>query len=165
MMSIRNKTIGLFAACGAAAVLALAAPAYAESASGACAPTKVKYVIADTNGGQQHTGQSTFKNISQGSASISVPDGGGCVIVRFSAQTFALNSEIIIRAVIDDATFASPAENRYSGFDSGDTSRSYAFDFVFPDVSGGAHKIQMQYRSLVQGEQVWLTNHSMIVQY
>ena len=165
MISIRIHMLALSAGAALMLAFAMPAPASATSANGGCAPSKVKYVVYDAEGTQQHTGSANFKNISQATANISVPDGGGCVIVRFSAQTFAMNSEIAIRAIIDEASFASPAEVIYSGIDSGDTSRAYAFDFVFPNVSGGGHQIKMQYRSTAAGENVFISSHSMIVQY
>ena len=164
MMSIRTKTIALLAAGGAALMLGLAAPAQATTTSGNCAPSKTKYLVYQPDG-QQKTASDSFKTISATTVNFTQTTDGGCVIVRFSCQTFSMNNEVIIRPLMDNGILAAPTEVTYSGKDSGDTARAYAFDFVFENVPAGSHSIKMQVRGSGTGFDVFLTDHSMIVHY
>jgi hypothetical protein len=96
--------------------------------------------------------------------------GNSCVIVTFTAETFAPASRLLqVRARLDNSVTASPGVVQLSGDDdengNGDWSRSHAFTFVFPSVASGSHNVRMQFRSVYFFERVYIHKHTVVVQH
>jgi hypothetical protein len=117
------------------------------------------------------TTSATFVNIPEGL--VSFTQGGstsGCVIVDFSGMVFANAAGAAleyVRAVLNTGAVAVPFETQFNGDDDEDAdgrwARSHAYTFVFPSVAPGAHTIQMQFRSLVAGQTVFMHRHTTVV--
>ena len=161
-----NRFIGPLLS-GGLLLLAVLTPATAPAApvKFACSPTKMAGSASVLNGSTTTSQFPAFVNIPQ--AVVSFTQGGvvaSCVIVRFSAQTYApAGRSIVVRAFLDNATTAVPAWIEYSGNDASDNhARSY--DFVFPSVAVGAHLVCMQFSSTTTAF-VGVNYHTTIVQY
>lgn len=134
----------------------------AQASQGACTTTKTRYAAANAGGTTHSTTPVNFlENVvgfTQGGASA------GCVIVRFSAMAEGDSGyTIAVRAILDGATTALPAEVLFS--DGGDlTFQVRSFDFIFPTVSPGTHSVRIQFRSPT-GIDVSIGQHNIIVQY
>jgi len=112
-----------------------------------CAPTKLKVAVSllepsVTESSSFVTVPETHVGFTQGGSSKS------CVIVRFSAETFASgpDSAVRVRALLDNTKVAIPAEVTYSAVDNFDRA-AHSYEFVFPNVAPGNHTIKMQFRS------------------
>jgi hypothetical protein len=141
-----NRSIGPLL-CGGL-LLAVLTPAAAPAAPTVvtCSPTKMKVVASDPTI-QSQTTSATFANIPQTKVGFTQGAAGGCVIVRFSAQTSAtLNATLIIRAFLDNANAALAAKVAYTDNNGGVGAHSY--EFIFPSVIPGPHTVRMQFRSL-----------------
>lgn len=164
MISVHSKPIPSLVAGGAALLLAVLTPAAAPAATTTvtCTPTKVKIVTSDLS---SFTASKTFVHISE--AALSFTQGGAsasCVIVRFSAMTFAFDSTVIIRAYLDNTTtVALPAAVQYSHNDVG-AAGAHSFEFVFPRVAPGNHIVHMQFKS-ADGKTVGVNPHNTVVQF
>jgi hypothetical protein len=151
-----------------AVVVSAAACMFADPASTAtvitCNPTKVK-AVASVVEVSRGSNSATFAQIPE--ASVSFTQGGAsasCVLVRFSAETFAEGNEnTLIRAFLDGVTAGLPAEVQYSGTDNGQFS-ARSFEFIFPSVAPGAHVVRMQYRSR-NGTFTKVLRHNTVVQF
>ncbi len=145
-----------------AAVTSSAAPA---ATNGGCNNlTRVRYSVATTVAGSQST---TFTNLSEGK--ISFVQGGtspSCVIVRFSAQTFAssIDNAAVVKAVLDNTVDALPGSVQLSG-DDGTKSRAHSYEFVFPSVTPGSHILRMQFKSGLSGLNAQLNNYTTILHH
>lgn len=93
----------------------------------------------------------------------------GCVVVTFSAETYAPHTDdfFIARAVLDTGATAQPGPVTLSGNDDENNNqqsvRTHGFTFVFPSVTAGAHSVTVQYRSFNAGHQVFVGKHSVLV--
>jgi hypothetical protein len=103
-------------------------------------------------------------------AKISFTQGSpGCVIVTFSAESWAPSSRLtLIRARLDSSTTAQPGSVQFSGDDdennNGKWARAHGFTLVFPSVSSGSHNVQIQYESWTGGR-VFLYKHTTTIQH
>jgi hypothetical protein len=94
----------------------------------------------------------------------------GCVIVTFTAETFARVGRLLqVRARLDNAVTAAPGVVQLSGDDDEDGdnrwSRAHAFTFIFPSVTPGPHTVRMQFRSVFFFEPVFINKHTVMVQH
>ena len=145
MISAHRKT-GALCSAGAAAVLLAAFTAGASAATTViCNPTKVKASVSVAVG---ETTSLSFVNLAD--AKFSFTQGGSgasCVLVRFSAVTYAeTGTAVFVRATLDNTAEAIPAQVQYSGND-GNAARAHSYEFVFPAVAPGSHTLRMQFRS------------------
>lgn len=86
-----------------------------------------------------------------------------CVIVRFSAITFAVvDNRVEIRAYLDNGPAALPAAVMYSDGSGG--AGAHSFEFIFPSVAPGFHVVRMQYRS-PNGGLISVSRHTTVVQF
>ena len=137
-MSIAGfRTIGI-----AATLLASIATANAESQTGSCSPTKVRFVSSEGGGFAFY--KHHFKTIPETGTVSFVQGGAGpsCVIVTFSAQLFLDTFHGTVRAVMDSEVVAEPAEAPLSVQNLG----THTSVFMFPNVASGPHVIRMQVR-------------------
>jgi hypothetical protein len=94
-----------------------------------------------------------------------IPDNGliftqggsssGCVVIHYSADVFSSDTPdnaMIVRPLLDGATLAAPAQVVFTADDDEDLDglffRSQAFQFIFPTVAPGRHRVVMQWRSV-----------------
>jgi hypothetical protein len=151
--------------CGALLLLTVLRPATASAETIQCSPTKV--IIKTSALDNSTTTSQTFVNIPE--TAIIFTQGGtspSCVIVRFSAETFAAgNNAVNIRAYLGANVTVLPDEARYSGGDS--VVGTHLFEFVFPSVAPGRHILQMQFRSSpgATDPSVFVHVHNTVVQY
>jgi hypothetical protein len=138
--------------------------------SGGCIDvTKVNYRSDDTI--NKFTSSTNFVNVPNGGVIFTQGGiGNGCVIVTFTAETFARFGRLLqIRAQLDSATTAAPGIVQLSGDDDEDGdgawSRSHAFAFIFPSVAPGSHTVRMQFRSAFSNEPVFIHKHTVVVQH
>jgi hypothetical protein len=129
---------------------------------GGCNTPKMKFIVS-RNGFS--TGSMIFANIPE--AAVSFTQGGtrpGCVVVRFSAQSYAgANNTLHVRAFLDNKTAGLPASVQYAA-EQNVISDAHAYDFVFPSVAPGVHVLRMQFRS-DDGGSVKVGATNTIVQY
>jgi hypothetical protein len=125
--------------------LAMSSEGFSAVVIGKCQPNEVKYAVSSSRSG---TESRTYVNIPE--ATIRFAQGGtipSCVIVYFSSEaqgTFGANS--IVRALLDDMTPGLPREIQFAADDTVQPATRTAI-FIFPNVSPGAHRLQMQYRT------------------
>ena len=156
---MRTSQIGLFAVLSCSVITT---HAYGQAQTGACTPTKVRYISASAGGTTHSTTPVNFLannvNFVQGGASAS------CVIVRFSAHAEGNSGNtVVVRAVMDGATLGLQPDMLFS--DGGDlVTQARSFDFIFPNVAPGNHSIRVQFRS-PSGNDVSIGQHNIIVQY
>lgn len=138
--------------------------------SGTCTEmTKVKFKSDNSIDGSTVSG--SFVDVS--GANVSFTQGGsssGCVIVTFTAEVFAPKSRLMfVRARLDGSKNAAPGAVQLTGDDDEDGddawARSHSFTFIFPSVSPGSHQLNIQYRSGLGGERVFLGKHTTVLQY
>jgi hypothetical protein len=136
--------------------------AASAATSGACKPTSIKYLASELG---HQSSSTTFVSVPE--AVVGFVQGGNvasCVIVRFSASTYAEGpARVIIRARLDNVTDAVPAEITFSG-DDGTSANAHAYDFIFPNVTPGRHSVRIQYRS-GNGNEVAVNEHTTVVQF
>jgi hypothetical protein len=98
-------------------------------------------------GGDHSTSSSSFSPIAQ--SGISFQQGGGtdgCVNLLFSAEALAPGATLMeVRAVIDDSVEAVPGPIYFAQGD--DVLRAHAFNFLFPSVPPGPHRVEVHFRS------------------
>jgi len=153
---VRVSIVGVFALISCVAITDVAWAAQAT-----CTATKLKYVTANA-GGTTHS--TTPDNFLSNTVNFSQGAGGGCVIVRFSTMAEGNSGyTVAVRAMIDGATVALPAEVLFS--DGNDfVSQARSFDFIFPTVAAGNHSVRVQFRSPT-GIDVSVGQHNIIVQH
>jgi hypothetical protein len=115
------------------------------SASVASCDTSSTKIAAAT---QDHsTSSSSFAPIAQ--TGISFQQGGagdGCVNLLFSAEAVAPGATLMeVRALLDDTIEAVPGAVYFTQGD--DVMRSRAFNFLFPQVAPGPHRVEVHFRS------------------
>src|SRR4051794_2471887 len=144
---LRNVTITSHAA-GAAVILSalsLHAAAIAAPLTGGCTPTKVDYSASSLP--DSTTTSSGFVNVPE--TVVSFTQGGAsasCVIVRFTTTTysqFAIDG-LAIRARLDNTTVGLPGDLAVRS-ESDMFGYPRTLEFLFPNVSPGAHTIRMQF--------------------
>jgi hypothetical protein len=138
--------------------------------SGSCSGLSIVKYKADS-AVDASTTSSSYVNVPNTSISfLQGGSGNGCVIVTFSAESWAEYGRLIfVRARLDDAITAAPGAVQFSGDDDEDGdgrwARSRAFTFVFPAVPPGAHFVRMEYRSVTAGRRVYIGKHNTVVQH
>src|SRR4051812_19650762 len=130
------RFIGALLCGGLLLLVRSAALAAATPTAGACKPTSVRYLAA-ADFIVSSTTSGTFVDVPQ--ARVTFIQGGAsasCVIVRFSAGTYAtgVNEGIILRAYLDNTTAALPSALQFSGDDTTKI-RVHSFDFIFPSIT------------------------------
>jgi hypothetical protein len=152
--------------CGGLLLLAVLTPVSAPAGpvNFSCSPTKVRGSASAKDGSV--TTSHLFANIPE--ASVAFTQGGAspsCVLVRFSAATFAGGANnVVVRAFLDGNIVALPTELQYSGYDA-NVVLARTFEFVFPSVAPGPHALHMQFRSLANGSSSYIHRHNVVVQY
>lgn len=138
--------------------------------SGGCTDvTKTNYKT--DNEINKSTSSTGFVNVPNSSVSINQGGtGSSCVIVNFTAETFAPGDALMqIRARLDSSVTAAPGVVQLSGDDdengNGDWSRSHAFIFIFPSVAPGWHNVRIQFRSVDSFREVTIHKHTVVVQH
>lgn len=151
---------------GGLVLFAMSLPATAWAASpinGGCSPNTLKYSASALDSAST---AADFVNIPQ--ASVGFKQGGtkaSCVIVRFAALSYGgdgVNS-ITVRALVDDATPAIPAEIWYGSYEQ-HAAGVRSFDFIFPSIAPGNHVVRMQFKS-EGGGTVYINQHNTIVHF
>ena len=151
---VRLGGIGL-----AAALLMLPGPA---SAATVCSPTRTVYATSDTSDLQYAT--SSYVTSTLGTI-VFTQGTPGCVIVRVSAEIAATNGNVMLfRALIDNSVFAVQPEAVFTGEDSGSSYRSHSWDFVFPNVAAGKHKLKIQLKGST-ADAVRIRQHYAIINF
>ena len=144
--------------CAAVFLLAVLTPATA-GVLGSCKPTQLLYYATPLD--QSSTTSSTFVTIPQTAIPINLFEFS-CVIVRFSAMTYASDGrQVEIRAVLNSRV-ALPAAVQYSGDDS--KANAHSYEFIFGRVEAGSYRLKMQFRSTLGGA-VAVHRHTTVVQY
>lgn len=167
------RAVGLLIAIVAVATLMQpVAPASATSKTITCSPANLKIVTSKIIP-YSNTLSETYVDVPE--ATVSFVQGGSapsCVIVRFSAQTFAKGNGMTVRPLMDVNTRALPAGVQYAAMDcsaEGCGDHSYSFEFVFPSVAPGTHLLRMQYHAAFSSGTnvgpVYIGPHNMVVQY
>ncbi len=138
--------------------------------SGNCADvTKINYKSDDSI--NQSTTSTTFVDVPNSTVFFNEGGAGSsCVIVTFTAETFAPDSRLLqVRARLDNSVTASPGVVQLSGDDDEDRdgrwARSHAFTFIFPSVAPGSHDVRMQFRSPDIFGRVYIYKHTVVVQH
>lgn len=117
------------------------------------------------------TNSSAFSDISSGNVTFTQGgDSAGCVIVTYSAESFAPYGRLLrIRARLDGSKVAEPGAVQFSGDDDenedGGWARSRSFTFIFPSVAPGEHTLNMQFRSSISGKRVYVGKQTTIVHH
>jgi hypothetical protein len=127
-----------------------------RSAAGmqSAAATPVMAVTCETSGAKvttaiddDSTSSPSFLPIAQ--TGISFQQGGttnGCVNLSFSAESLAPGATLMeVRAVLNGSVEASPGRVYFAQGD--DVLRSHAFNFLFPNVPPGPHRVEVHFRS------------------
>ena len=118
-----------------------------------------------TAGGDHGTSSETFSAIAH--TGISFQQGGttdGCVNLSFSAEALAPGATLMeVRAVLDDSVEASPGPVYFARED--DVLRSRAFNFLFPGVAPGPHRVEVHFRSTGEPGTVRIGTRTTMVQY
>lgn len=104
-----------------------------------------------TENKQVTTTSTVFVNIPNTAVSFT-QSVAGCVIVRYTAETYSpSNAGIDVRARLDGVTTGAPGFVLWTSDHDEDADGQgfsvYAFDFVFPSVAAGGHTVRMQWRS------------------
>jgi hypothetical protein len=133
---------------------------------GACPTVGTHFVTADDTG--KSTTSTTYVDVPNMSVTF-VQGRAGCVLVNFSAWTFAPGDALLfVEALMDGVTVAAPGEVQLSGDDDEDVdgswARAHAFNFAIPAVSAGSHTIKIQFRSY-DGKMVFIHRRSLMVQH
>lgn len=94
----------------------------------------------------------------------------GCVIIRFSAETYSRNNVgIDVRARLDDRRIAQPGQVFWTSDEDEDRDgRGYSvksFDFVIPNVDPGSHTIAMQWRSTSSNAAGFMFFRTLVIQH
>jgi hypothetical protein len=167
-MTVRQ--IGPLLCCGllAVALMSASTPATAKPKTVNCSPTTLKILSSTlfTN-----TLSTNYVDISE--ATLSFRQGGAsasCVILRFSAEVSAKDNAVTVRPLMDVDKKAFPPEVAFGGMECiptvGCTTRSHAFEFVFPKVTPGTHLVRMQFKAAFVTEfPAFIGNHNLVVQY
>jgi hypothetical protein len=80
-----------------------------------------------------------------------------CVLVVFSAEAYAFDTRLMwVRALLDGSPGA-PVDAQFASGD-GNFRFVHAAQFIFENVTPGRHRIQMQYRSRIAGQEVFIAN-------
>ena len=115
--------------------------------------------------GNQANTSSSFSPVRQsGVAFRQGGSGPGCVTVSFSAEVAAPGAALIeLRAVLDGGVEASPGPVLFAEAAEGIASR--AFNFVFPAVAPGAHRIELEFRNAGEPGVVRMGQRTTMVQF
>jgi hypothetical protein len=170
-VTYRNSTL---LSLGGLLLLAVVTPAVADdpAATGTCNDASKLKFIASTKFAS--TSSSAYQSIPQ--ATVGFIQGGtdaSCVIVRFSAVIFApaTNVEtrtIAIQPLLDNSIFAAPSVAVFSTGDKAAPGGAHSYEFVFPSVAPGPHRITMQFsRGGLDGgsDAAQIFQHTTMVQY
>jgi hypothetical protein len=141
-----------------AAPTAAAAPVTAVSCETSGA--KVTTAIDDAS-----TSSTSFAPIAQ--TAISFQQGGttnGCVNLSFSAESLAPGATLMeVRAVLNGSIEGSPGRVYFAQGD--DVLRAHAFNFLFPNVPPGPHRVEVHFRSIGEPGTVRVGMRTTMVQY
>jgi hypothetical protein len=155
------------------ALAALAwASAPAEAITGSCAPlARMSYAV------------STRYVVSESVQWVAIPEDSvsfiqhgavpACVIVRYSSSVLASDKRaVIIRAAIDAGSLVyalaePPFVHLSADHDDGEGGevRSHSFEFVFPNVKPGPHKVTIQWKMNAAGGVMTTHRHTTIVHH
>ena len=139
---------------------ALAPGAALGTTKGSCTLTKTKYLMPTTGASTTST---SFVNVPTSKVTFT-QSKAGCVIVHFAAYAAAgASNNLTVETLLDDTTLGGHGEMFFAS-DNG-TGDARQTVFVFPDVSAGAHFIQMKYRTTNGSIAVQLNDRTIIVQY
>lgn len=148
-----------------AAGLSVIPPAQALEVVKATCPSN--HVAVVTSDGLLMTNSTAFVDVTD--STVRFVQGGNrsaCVLVTFSAEAAADGShELLVRALLDGAGCASGPVALTSGDASAIATTARAMSFLCTDVTPGAHRIRMQYRSGTSGQIVSLHVRTLTVHY
>jgi hypothetical protein len=136
--------------------------------TGACKPVKTSYAASDLQGSS--TTSTSFVAIPEATVAFNVAGTSpSCVIVIFSAETYAAGGDLVyVRPLLDGGTVAVPSQTQFSGDDDengdGRWARSHDMNFVFPSVAPGSHSLVMQFASFAGGT-VYVHQHTTLVEH
>ena len=90
----------------------------------------------------------------------------GCIVVSFSAEAgAAANETMVVQPVLDGTTICEPDSNFFvPSSASGTNAGARAMNYVCTDVTPGAHRLKMQFRSF-SGGAVTLSYRTLIVHH
>ncbi|MPZ58480.1 MAG: hypothetical protein GEU91_18710 [Rhizobiales bacterium] len=135
----------------------------APAAAGACSPNKIAYKTSDVS---VNMSSNVFAVVPQ--TLVAFTQGGAspsCVIVRYSAMAAAQESWIPLRVVLDGSVIAEPGVISYEGeTEIIGISLARSFDFVFPAVAPGAHRVRVDWRSF-RSTIIYMHRRTIIVQH
>jgi|GEM_PF-5794423 hypothetical protein len=139
-----------------------------EAATGQCATQRIT-IRTNPEGDQVSTASTVFVNVPR--SGLTFTQGGtapSCVMVRFSAVTFAPDKRVLDVRVLVDGRVAQPGPVLFSGDDDEDFdgrwARAHSFDFLVPNVAPGQHNVRVQARSFTGGP-VYLNTRSTVVHH
>lgn len=145
-----------------------AARAPEAAAIGRCV-TQRTTIKTNPEGDQVSTSATVFGNVPR--SGLTFTQGGtapSCVIVRFSAVTFAPEKRVLDVRVLVDGRVAQPGPVLFSGDDDEDFdgrwARAHSFEFFVPNVAPGQRNVRVQARSFTGGP-VFLNARSTVVQH
>ena len=144
------------------AVLAISpATAQVVAVTGKCKTTDSAFTVVTSPEAEILNQQ--FQNVPGASVSFTQAVRG-CVIVLFSAESFAgVGESLMLRPILPGAGASSPATLMFAANDPNlYTTRSAVF--VFQNVAAGAHTLRMQARS-AGGTQTELRGYTLVVQF
>jgi hypothetical protein len=152
-----QKSLSIAAIAVATATLA---PIAASAAAFDCGGyTSLKVV---TIGGTQSTTSKTFVNL-PGSTVTVEPNIASCLVVDLSAQVRAKTPNAVrLRVTLNGGRVAFPVSADFRTSDQNYDARSALF--VFPNITGGSHTINVQYLS-VDGSEVKVSKSVMVITY
>jgi hypothetical protein len=156
------KFIAVGAAVAAGFVLSLALPAIAQTAvTGNCVITGAVYRAATNT---ELVGDTQpFTDIPGASVQF-VQRSSGCVIVTFSAESFAPDAvSMLIRPLLDSTGRSVPLDVQFAANDPNlYTTRTAVF--IFRNVAAGTHTIRMQFRASPP-QRTEIGSYSLVVQH
>jgi hypothetical protein len=136
----------------------------AAAASGemACELGGTKLAMATAEHG---TGSANFSSVAQSSVSFQQSGArGGCAALSFSAEVLAPGDTAMeVRAVLDGNVEATPGPVLFAQDTTGFQSR--AFNFVFANLSPGAHRVEVQFRNAGANGTVRMGRRTTMIQY
>jgi hypothetical protein len=119
--------------------------------SGTCTTARARFKTDTNLVATSSTGESLVPGAS---LTFTKSSGAGCVIVRFSAESFApRNTTIRIRPLIDGTASAQPGPQPviwnadHDEDNNGNGLRVHSFEWVFPSVAVGSHTVTLRWSS------------------
>lgn len=119
-------------------------------AGGRC---QVKNAVFKTASERVDRTSTTFEVMPGMEAKIKIRGNGrNCLLVRISAEAGAPGDHsLLVRAVLDDTVVALPGDVRFTRDsdedNDGSWARAHSFEFVFPKVSPGKHRVKILWSS------------------